>query len=110
MTSQVTNRRERGFTSCLDHSQKFPTFTWKELENGKGGSKTAWCTDYWWRECPGRGWRWRESKKSNKPPSHPECTKMAKNRLFPIRIDLKITENAVFYLKVLNKIYFRDAF
>ncbi len=32
MTSQVTNRREGGSTSCSGHSQKLPTYTLKELE------------------------------------------------------------------------------
>ncbi len=27
---------------------------------------TAWCADYWQRECPAQGWWWSESKKSNK--------------------------------------------
>jgi hypothetical protein len=70
----------------------------------EGGSKTAWCADYWWGECPGRGSRWRESKNL-------ECMKIAKkNRQFPALADLKIIKNEVFYLRVLNKIYSRDIF
>ncbi len=37
-----------------------------------GGSKTAWCADYWRGECPVRGWWWRRSQKSNKPSKLPE--------------------------------------
>jgi hypothetical protein len=33
-----------------------------------------------------------------------------KNRLFPAVVDIKITENAVFYSKILNKIYSQDFF
>ncbi len=43
-------------------------------------------------------------------PSHPECIKTAQKRPVPTLIDLKIAKNAVFYLKVLNKIYSRDVF
>ncbi len=32
MTSQVTNRRQGGSTSCLGHSQKLWAYTKKELE------------------------------------------------------------------------------
>jgi hypothetical protein len=47
-------------------------------------------------------------------PSRPECTKTAqkrrKNGRFPSLINLKIAKNAVFYLKVLSKIYSKDFF
>jgi hypothetical protein len=59
-------------------------------------------------ECPGKGWWWRELKESKKP-SRPRIYKNnTKNRWFCAFIDLKIAENAVFYLKILNKIYFQD--
>jgi hypothetical protein len=62
------------------------------------------------RECPGRGWWWKESKESNTPPRLLECRKTAKNRRFSALIDLKIAKNATFYSKVLNKIYSQDVF
>jgi hypothetical protein len=45
-------------------------------------------------------------------PSHPECTKTAPTHhsRFPALFALKITENAAFYLKALNKIYSQDVF
>jgi hypothetical protein len=44
-------------------------------------------------------------------PNCPECTqKWRQNSWFPAIIDLKIAENVVFYLKVLNKIYSQDFF
>jgi hypothetical protein len=61
-------------------------------------------------ESPGRKWWWRELKESYEHPPHLEYTKKgAKNRQFPT-IDFKIAENAVFYSKVCNKIYFQDVF
>ncbi len=32
-----------------------------------GGSRTAWCADYWRGECPALGWWWRASQKSYIP-------------------------------------------
>jgi hypothetical protein len=46
MTSQVTNRRERGLVSCSGRSEKFLALH--------------------------RGWWWRELKEANKPPSRPK--------------------------------------
>jgi hypothetical protein len=60
-------------------------------------------------ECLGRGWWWRELKSLIHPKS-PECTKMRKNGWFPTLTDLKIAKNAVFYLKIIYKIYSRDVF
>jgi hypothetical protein len=56
-------------------------------------------------ECPGRGWWWRESKDSNTPPSHLQCTKTAKKGQFPALIDLKITKNTDFTSKYLQDTY-----
>jgi hypothetical protein len=39
MTSQVTNRREGGFTSCCSCSRKLLNFTWKELETVRAAQK-----------------------------------------------------------------------
>jgi hypothetical protein len=54
----------------------------------------------------GSEWQGGESKKSNKPSKPP---KMYKNGTkvagLPTLIDLKIIENDVFYLNILNKIY-----
>jgi hypothetical protein len=59
------------------------------------------------RDCPGRGWWCRKSKDTNKPPMLPGMYENGakKKGRFSALIDLKIAENAVFYLKVLNKIY-----
>jgi hypothetical protein len=40
-----------------------------------GGSRTAWCTDFWWGECPVQGWWWRGSQKPNKPSKPPKIDK-----------------------------------
>ncbi len=37
-----------------------------------GGSRTAWCANYWRGECPVQGWWWRGSQKPNKPSKPPE--------------------------------------
>jgi hypothetical protein len=42
-----------------------------------GDSETAWCTDYWLGECPGRGWWWSELKEAKKPPASTKITKTA---------------------------------
>jgi hypothetical protein len=48
---------------------------------------------------------------TNKPSNLPGMYKnSAKNGWFPALTAFKITENAVFYLKVLNKIYSQDVF
>jgi hypothetical protein len=49
MASQVTNRREGGFTSCRACSWKLLAFT--TARDHEGGSKTARCADY----CQGGG-------------------------------------------------------
>ncbi len=43
-----------------------------------GRSKTAWCADYWWGECPVQGWWWRGSQKLNKPSKPPEIAENSK--------------------------------
>jgi hypothetical protein len=43
-------------------------------------------------------------------PATRNVQKWCQNSRFPTLIDLKIAKNAVFYLKVLNKIYSRDVF
>jgi hypothetical protein len=59
-------------------------------------------------ECPGKGWWWRESKESNKPPKLPGMNRnSAKTAGFPHFLTYK-SEIAVIYLKVLNKIYSQD--
>jgi hypothetical protein len=42
--------------------------------------------------------------------SRPEYRKRHKNGRFPALIDLKNAKNAVFYFKILNKIYSQDVF
>jgi hypothetical protein len=77
----------------------------ERFRDRESGSRTAWCANYWWGECPGRGWWLRES---NKPPKLPG---MYKNDQFPALINLKIAEMPLFlYLKELNKIYSQDIF
>jgi hypothetical protein len=82
----------------------------ERARDSEGGSKTAWCADYWQGECRGRGWWWRVSKESKTPQCHPECMKIAKNRRFRALFSLKIAKNPVFLSKVLNKIYSPDVF
>ncbi len=59
--------------------------------------------------CPTRDWWWRESKKSNKPSKLPGMYENGAKMAGLIH-DIKIAENAVFYLKVLKKAYSRDVF
>ncbi len=40
-----------------------------------GGSRTAWCADYWRRECPALGWWWRVSQRSYIPSQPYEIAK-----------------------------------
>ncbi len=40
-----------------------------------GGSRTAWCADYWRGECPALGWWWRISQKSYIPSQPYEIAK-----------------------------------
>ncbi len=61
------DQQERGSLYIMPHrSRKLRTFTQKELETVRPAQEIAWCADYQWVECRARGWRWRESKKSNK--------------------------------------------
>jgi hypothetical protein len=60
-------------------------------------------------ECPVWGWWWRESKKAKKPFKQPGTYKTCAI-IACFLIDLKIANNTVFYLKVLNKIYSPDIF
>ena len=61
---QATNRREGGDTSCRGRSQEAPGLHLERARDRAGGSRTAWCADYWRRECPAQGWWWRYSWKS----------------------------------------------
>ncbi len=45
-----------------------PCFHLERARDCEGGSRIAWCADYWQGECPARGMWWRESKESNNPP------------------------------------------
>ncbi len=76
-----------------------------------GGSRTAWCADYWRGECSVQGWWWRGSQKPNKPSKPPEIDENGeKTGDFAHVVAYSITENTVFHSKVLNKIYSRDVF
>jgi hypothetical protein len=69
----------------------------------EGGSSTVWCADYWQggsARPEGGGGGSQRSQKSLL--SHPECTKRCKNGQFNTLIDFKISENVVFYLKVIK--------
>ncbi len=44
----------------------------------KGSADIVWCDDYWWGECPDRGWWWKKLKVANKPPFQPKYTKTVK--------------------------------
>jgi hypothetical protein len=65
----------------------------------EGSSETAWCTDYWRGECPGRGCWWRELKLANQPE---EINKNgAKNGQFPTLSVLKLLKTPFFSQKYL---------
>ncbi len=53
--------------SCRGCSRKAPGLHLERARERAGGSRTAWCTDYWRGECPAQGWWWRDSKKSYIP-------------------------------------------
>ncbi len=87
-----------------------PRLHLERVRDHEGGSRTAWCTDYWRGECPARGWWWRESKKLNKPSKPPGMYKnSAKTGGFPHLLTLKSLKMLFFYLEVLNKINSRDS-
>jgi hypothetical protein len=69
----------------------------------EGGSKTAWCVDYWEGECPAREWWWRESKKSNNYAF--QAAQNVQKGQFTALNGFKNAKNFIFYLKVQNKIY-----
>jgi hypothetical protein len=75
-----------------------------------GGSRTAWCANYWRGEHPVQGWWWRGSQKPNKPLKPPEIYENGEKWAVSSTFLLKIAKNAVFCSKVLNKIYSRDDF
>jgi hypothetical protein len=66
--------------SCRGRSPGAPGL---HLERGRdrvGGSRTAWCADYWRGECPALGWWWRVSKKSYIPSQSYEIAKNGEKR------------------------------
>ncbi len=69
----------------------------RKARDREGGTKTAWCADYWQGEFPSWGWWWRESKESNTPPCCPECTKTAKNGWFRALLANKSTKTTTSY-------------
>jgi hypothetical protein len=59
---------------------------------------------YWRRECPARGWWWREFKKSNKPSKLPGMYKNStKTASFPQLLTLKVPKTQFFTYKYLTK-------
>jgi hypothetical protein len=85
-----------------------PRLHLERARDHEGSSRTAWCANFWWRECQARGWWSRELKKSNKPAKPPKMYKMAQKWQFSLIIDVKNAKNIFFYLKVLNKIFSQD--
>jgi hypothetical protein len=78
MTSQVTNRREEGFTSCCSRSRKLCGFTSKELETVKVAQKLLGALTIGGGSARAGGGGGRSQICPNTPPWHPEC-KTAKN-------------------------------
>jgi hypothetical protein len=77
MTSQVTNRGERGSTSCCVRSRKFQAFTEKELETVRAAQELLGVpTTGGGSARPGGGGRGSQRSQISLQ-SHPECTKMA---------------------------------
>ncbi len=76
----------------------------------QGSSRTAWWADYWqgvaWAEGSGGG----SQRSQISPPSCRECTIKAQKWPVSKNYWLKIAENAVVYLQVLNKIYSWEVF
>jgi hypothetical protein len=58
----------------------------------------------------GRGWGWRELKEANKLLAGRNTQKRHQKRQFPALYGLKVDENAVFFTKVINKIYSQVVF
>jgi hypothetical protein len=52
---QATNRRNGGMMSCCGCSQKAQGLHLERARDCEGGSKTAWCADYWWGSAQAGG-------------------------------------------------------
>jgi hypothetical protein len=99
MTPQETNRRDGDLMSCHGHSQKLRAFTWKELETVGAAQKLLGVPTFG-RGVPGQGVVVEGVKGGKYAPMPAKIHKKGtKNRRFPILIELKIVENAVFSLK-----------
>ncbi len=67
------DKQERGRLYVMPLLQSgAPDLHLERARDHVGGSRTAWCTDYWRGECPVRGWWQRGSQKSNKPSKPPK--------------------------------------
>jgi hypothetical protein len=94
MTSQATNLREGGLSSCCGRSHKLHAFTWKELDTVRAAQKLLGALTI------GRG--------SARTGGGGGGSQRSQIRPFPALLGLEIAKNAIFHTKVLNKIYSRD--
>ncbi len=85
-----------------------PPLHFERARDCEGSSKTAWYIDYIFAgEVPGQGVVVEGVKGVKYAPKPPW---MYKNGRFLALIDFKTAKNAIFYLNILNKLYFWDIF
>jgi hypothetical protein len=82
MTSQATNRREGGSTSCPGHSRKLRAYTSKELETMRVAPELLGAPTIGGRRAQPGGGGGGGYRSQISPPSHPKYTKTAKNGWF----------------------------
>ncbi len=84
LKSYMTSRRPIGEREAIRHaagrSQEAPGLHLERARDRVGGSRTAWCADYWRGECPAWGWWWSDSLKSYKPSQPYEIAKNGEKR------------------------------
>ncbi len=73
------NQQERGRLCVMPQPySEAPDLHLERARDRMGGSRTAWCADYWRGECPVQGWWWRGSQKTNKPSKSPKIDENGK--------------------------------
>jgi hypothetical protein len=75
MTSRRPIGEREAIRHCRGRSWEAPGLHLERARDRAGGSRTAWCANYWLGECPAQGWWWRDSKKSYKPSQQYEIAK-----------------------------------
>ncbi len=104
MTSQVTNRREGGSTSCSCRSRKLRTYTQKELETVQAAPELLGAPTIGGGSAQARGWWQRGCQKSNKPSKPPEIHENSeKTERFASVLAYKSPKTPIFAQKYLTR-------